>query len=128
METGEIIEKLRRERKLAQKELAAVLNVSVGTVSNYENSVHFPDLDMLHKLMDFFGVSADYLLGVTEYRGNIERLHEKVTADYTVADFLDTLFEVDVKERESVMLYALFLKARKAEKRESRQPGNIQGI
>ena len=48
METGEIIEKLRRERKLAQKELAAVLNVSVGTVSNYENGVHFPDLDMLH--------------------------------------------------------------------------------
>lgn len=119
METGEIIEKLRRERKMAQKELAAVLNVSVGTVSNYENGVHFPDLDMLHKLMDFFGVSADYLLGVTEYRGNAERLYEELTADYTVADFLDTLFEVDSKDRESVMLYALFLKARKEEKRES---------
>lgn len=121
METGEIIEKLRRERKMAQKQLAAVLNVSVGTVSNYENGVHFPDLDMMRKLMDFFGVSADYLLGVTEYRGNAERLYENVTTDHTVADFVDTLFEVDAKDRESVMLYALFLKARKEQMRESKK-------
>ena len=116
METGEIIEKLRRERKMPQKELAAILNVSVGTVSNYENSVHYPDLPMLHKLADFFDVSAEYLLGRSEYRDDTKKLNEKVSADYSLVDYVNTLMEVDEKDRESVMLYALFLKARKEER------------
>ena len=113
METGEIIEKLRRERKMPQKELAAILNVSVGTVSNYENGVHFPDLATLHKLADFFQVSTDFLLGRTEFRGDTERLNEKVTAEHSIADFVDILLEADEIDRESIMIYALFLKARK---------------
>lgn len=116
METGEIIEKLRKERKLAQKELAAHLSVSVGTVSNYENSVHYPDLAMLHRLSDFFEVSADYLLGRTKYRGDVKMLNDKVTPEHSLVDFVDTLLEVDEKDRESIMAYALFLKARKENK------------
>lgn len=113
METGEIIEKLRRERKMPQKELAVILSVSVGTVSNYENGVHFPDLAMIHKLADFFGVSTDYLLGRTEFRDDAKKLNEQVTADHKIVDFVNILLEADEKERESIMDYALFLKAQK---------------
>ena len=51
--TGDILAALRREKGIGQKELAAHLNLSVGTISNYENSVHFPDVEKLMELADF---------------------------------------------------------------------------
>ena len=45
-EVGPILAKLRKEKGLGQKELSALLNLSVGTISNYENSVHAPDLNL----------------------------------------------------------------------------------
>ena len=68
MTTGRILTELRKEKEIGQKELAVYLNVSVGTVSNYENDVHSPDLSTLCKLADFFGVTTDYLLGRTVQR------------------------------------------------------------
>ena len=58
---GEILTSLREERGIYQKELAAILKVSVGTVSNYENNIHFPDQDALLQLADYFGVSRPSL-------------------------------------------------------------------
>lgn len=40
MEFGEKLYRLRIERGIYQKQLAAYLHVSVGTISNYENGVH----------------------------------------------------------------------------------------
>ena len=63
---GQRLSQLRKERELGQKELAALLNMSIGTISNYENNVHAPDLATLCKLADFFQVTTDYLLGRTD--------------------------------------------------------------
>ncbi len=38
MKVGEILASLREERKIGQKELAVYLNVSIGTISNYEHN------------------------------------------------------------------------------------------
>ena len=46
---GEILASLREERGIYQKELAAILKVSVGTISNYENNIHFPDQEVLRQ-------------------------------------------------------------------------------
>lgn len=54
---------LRKKMDIGQKELAAFLNVSVGTISNYENGVHSPDMETLVKIADFYDVSIDRLLG-----------------------------------------------------------------
>lgn len=43
-EFGELLAELRKDRSMTQHELADVLHVSVGTISNYEKSVHFPML------------------------------------------------------------------------------------
>lgn len=56
---------LRKEKGIGQKELAAYLHVSVGTVSNYENGVHSPDVDTLIRIADYYDVSMDCLLGRT---------------------------------------------------------------
>ena len=118
-EFGKRLKELRTEKGISQHHLGLEIKSCQSVISDWENGNAEPTASIIVAVADYFGVSADYLLGVTEFRGNAERLHEKVTTDYTVADFLDTLFEVDAKDRESVMLYALFLKARKEQKRES---------
>ena len=42
---GEILAELRQDRGLTQETLARVLFVTAGTISNYENSAHFPDIE-----------------------------------------------------------------------------------
>lgn len=64
---GEILADLRQDRRLTQRFLAEVLHVSVGTISNYENGVHLPDLEKLVEIANYFDVTTDYLLGRTPY-------------------------------------------------------------
>ena len=60
---GELLAELRQDRKLTQEALAKILFVSSGTISNYENGVHLPDVEKLVSLANFFNVTTDYLLG-----------------------------------------------------------------
>ena len=54
---------LRLEKHLSQAQLGSEIFVSGGTISNYETGVHYPDVEKLIKLAEFFNVSIDYLLG-----------------------------------------------------------------
>ena len=90
---GEILTSLREERGIYQKELAAILKVSVGTVSNYENNIHFPDQEALLQLADYFGVTVDYLLGRTSYRYSLDTLNEEYAPGMTVAGRHHTAFQ-----------------------------------
>ena len=60
------------------KELAALLGITEGAVSNYENGRRQPDLQMLLKIADVLNCSTDYLLGRTDrpdaYRIEKEKL------------------------------------------------------
>ena len=62
------IRSLREDNDYKQKELAAVLNVSQNTYSQYENGVIELTAETLIKLADFYGVSVDYLLGRSEMK------------------------------------------------------------
>lgn len=59
---------LRKERGLTQNELADYLHTKNTTISNYENEVSSPDMDMLKEIASFFNVSTDYLLCKTNNR------------------------------------------------------------
>ena len=56
------LKELRNQKKLTQTELAQALNVSKGTIGNWEAGHRQPDHSALSKLADFFGVSVDYIL------------------------------------------------------------------
>ncbi len=63
-------EKLKEARKLigvSQKDVATAIGIERTTYSNYEQGIREPDLATLTKLCIFFNVSADYLLGITDY-------------------------------------------------------------
>ncbi|MBO0572575.1 helix-turn-helix transcriptional regulator [Clostridium botulinum] len=67
---GYIIKKLRKENNLTQKELGDKLNVGKSTISQYENNINTPDIDIIKKISKIFDVSVDYLLGNTDIRKN----------------------------------------------------------
>lgn len=55
--------KLRSERKLSRREVAASTHMTERTYQRYENAERDPSAPALLALADFYGVSADYLLG-----------------------------------------------------------------
>jgi transcriptional regulator with XRE-family HTH domain len=70
------LKELRKARGLSQKALAQSVGMSDTGIQNYELETRTPNADVVIKLSDFFGVSADYLLGRTNYsvdgEGNIK--------------------------------------------------------
>jgi len=60
---GENIVRLRRDAGMTQKKLAEQLGISFQTVSKWERGLCCPDLMLLPRLADLFGVSVDNLLG-----------------------------------------------------------------
>lgn len=64
-EFGENLKKLRTARDLTQQELGAKVGLSKAVVSKCENGLGYPTFDVLIRIAAYFGVTTDYLLGVT---------------------------------------------------------------
>ena len=75
---GSTLRGLRREKGLTQEQLAARLNVTFQTISNWERDESWPDISMLPVLAGFFGVTTDTLLAV-----------DKAANEKRVQDILD---------------------------------------
>lgn len=57
---------LREDRDLSQKQIAMILHMSQTGYSKYETGENDIPTDILIKLADFYDVSVDYLLGLTD--------------------------------------------------------------
>ncbi|NLV85864.1 MAG: helix-turn-helix transcriptional regulator [Clostridiales bacterium] len=66
---GSVLAELRRERKLSQRKLSADLNISQALLSHYENGSREPGLAFVKRACTYFGVSADFLLGISPEKG-----------------------------------------------------------
>lgn len=56
---------LRQEKGVSQRTAAADLGISQALLSHYENGVREPGLPFVCRACDYYGVSADFLLGRT---------------------------------------------------------------
>ena len=63
---GTRIKELRKEFGLSQVDLAARMEVTKQTISNWENENIQPSIDMLVALANVFNVTTDYLLGLDD--------------------------------------------------------------
>ncbi len=61
----ERLKKLRKEKRLTQKELGERLGVKQNTFTNWENGKREPNLSIILKLAEILETSTDYLLGYT---------------------------------------------------------------
>lgn len=63
---GKRIASLRKSKNMTQDRLAEQVGVSPQAVSKWENDLSCPDINLLPRLAEIFGVTTDTLLGVSE--------------------------------------------------------------
>lgn len=72
---GEKIKMLRKQQDVTQEKLADYLSISYQAVSKWENGSALPDITLVPRIANFFGVSSDELLGMRQDE-NIEELKQ----------------------------------------------------
>ena len=78
---------LRQEKKVSQRTAAEALGISQALLSHYENGVREPGLAFVVKACDYYGVSADFLLGRTLARDGVVIAAEEL---YDISDEKNT--------------------------------------
>jgi len=64
---------LREDFLLSQTKLAEKIGYTQSLIAKWENRVHEPNAEALIALAKFFSVSVDFLLGLEDESGNVER-------------------------------------------------------
>ena len=113
MEFCSIIKNLRHKSNLTQEQLAEKLGVSAQSVSIWENSVTMPDIMMLPRISEVFGVTIDDLFDLTveqrfnriDNRLDVEQdLPQDVFRDYE--EFLKAQLKVEEHRKRATYLLA----------------------
>lgn len=93
------IKLLREEQSLNQSQLAEKLGIAVSSISQYESGDRIPSDDIKIKMADYFEVSLDFLMGLSEIRNPY--------VFFTLSNELKDLEEDEVNE---VIKYIMFIK------------------
>lgn len=60
------LKELREDRDIKQREIAGFLHIKQNTYSQYENGERQLPIDILISLAEFYNVSTDYILNLTD--------------------------------------------------------------
>ena len=63
----ERLKQLRKEKGLTLKQVSAALGLTPSAYAHYEQGIREPSIAVLKKICIFFDVSADYLIGLTDF-------------------------------------------------------------
>lgn len=67
-EFGKRLTFLRKETTMTQEDLGKLFNVHKGTISKWESGSRTPDIDIIVKIANYFNVTTDFLLGLSDER------------------------------------------------------------
>lgn len=110
---------LRESKGLNMKQFAFELGIPYTTYYNYETGAREVSSDILILLSEYFNVSVDYLLGVTDIKEKIDRLIENYPTPHEQE--VITAYRSQPKMQEPVdRLLGIY--------KEENQPGNEDGM
>lgn len=78
---------LREKRGLIQAILATELGITQQTLSKYEKDVNIIKIDVLKRLAEYFNVTTDYLLGLSD-------LKRDLTGQLKISETLDEYYDL----------------------------------
>jgi len=64
---GEKLVMLRKSMGLTQAKAAERMGLTRPTLNGYENNIRKPNIHIIKRIAEYYGVSVDYLLGEEEY-------------------------------------------------------------
>lgn len=104
------LKQLRKERGITQVDLAKMIGVERSSVGKYETGT-MPSAEVLTSIAEYFNVTTDYLLGVTDSQPSPKR-------DAEVQKIINTLplDLLDDEELQKLVEYAEFLVMQKKKK------------
>lgn len=103
-EFGDILEELRKDRGMTQKDLSKIIFVTAGTISNYESGQYKPDLPKLIVLADYFGVSLDYLIGRSTSNLSPDVIRELIAPKMTDGNFIEDFKSLSPERQKALLL------------------------
>ena len=79
---------LRKEKNVSQRLAAQELGISQALLSHYENGIRECSLDFVRKAAGYYGVTADYLLGISESRRGTAEIYlpERIETDAEITN------------------------------------------
>ncbi len=102
------IKELRLGKELRQVELAQIIGMSQSSLSGYESGKIEPDQETLIRLSEFFDVSIDYLLGIS----NVKKAPTLEQVDAKELQRLKELVErLTPEQQEELLRYGQYLAA-----------------
>lgn len=90
MELGSKIKQLRCKASLTQEQLAEELGITAQSISKWENSVSMPDISLLPKIAEVFGITIDELFSITSEQ-KLRRIENsiEIESELTNEQFLE---------------------------------------
>lgn len=100
------IKQLRENRGLIQEILASELGTTQQMLSKYERDVLCIKVDVLKRIAEYFNVTTDYLLGVSEVKRDLQgqmRVNKTLDAYYDLVEIYKGLDKYDQEMVWSIM-------------------------
>lgn len=94
------IKQLRKARALRQADVARETCIDQKTLSNYELGRTSPDSYSVTQLSDFFGVTSDYLLGLSDY--NLKDTNALIAEIEDIEKRLATIKRILISEKNDI--------------------------
>lgn len=96
------IKMLREKRGLIQELLAAEIGVTQQMLSKYENDITIIKVDVLKRIAEYFNVTTDYLLGLSDMKRDLSGQIKvnKVLDEYY--DLIEVYKKMDRYDREII--------------------------
>ena len=88
------MKELRKELGLTQEELGAKFHLNKSSISKYEKGIQTPDMESLMNISNFFNVSLDYLIGVSNIKNPKEIIYSN--AFHSISDNGLTKEDIDI--------------------------------
>lgn len=98
----ERLKMLRDDKGFTQQQLAEVLNITVSSVSHYENGSRQPSIEILIRLADVMNVSIDYLVGTTNTNILPKEMNKQYCKGISTGELLQRALQLDQSHRQSL--------------------------
>lgn len=85
------VRELRKQKNISQMALAIRIGCSQNAISKIEKGESIPRAEWLVELSKYFGVSIDYILGLTDYRYNMETNNRYTNMSALTKEYLENL-------------------------------------
>lgn len=112
---------LREKRGLIQELLAVEIGVTQQMLSKYEKDITIIKVDVLKRIAEYFNVTTDYLLGMSDMKRDLWQIKMNETLD-EYYDLIEVYRRMDGYDRE--MVWSIMQAVGKTAEKRNRGAGN----